>query len=240
MTDPRRETRGHATLAGPSGAAEPATTPPHQEAPSRETPVRGTQGSLPGLGAAGQTRVPRRPNARGLLLGSPRAVLARLSCGDPLELRPLVAKRLRLRHLLMDAERVHLGALVRCAREGSSYSGQPSLARWLEQRVDLTIDEQLHVVEVAVASRPLASVWSELARPLGLSAEQMAAASASFNVLCADSRAAFFQLVLGGRSLDEWATSTGRSASNLARDARRALQVFLDATEPATSVRNPS
>ena len=48
----------------------------------------------------------------------------------------------------------------------------------------------------------------------------------AFNRLALDDRAAFFELVLRGRSLDELAREGGRLAVELARSARRALDVF--------------
>ncbi len=178
-------------------------------------------------------KAPRRGrDLHALLLGSPRAVLARLTKGDPLELRALVAKRLRRRHLLMDAERIHLAALVHCAREGAAYRGSMAFERWLEACVNRAIDALLDSPALQEQGRPVAELWREFAQPLGLSPERMARASVNFNALPLAVRRAFFQLVLGGRSLDEWAMSCGRPATELARDARRALQVFLDAAGP--------
>ena len=199
-------------LAGPSEAV-------------RETDQRGVQAGSPVLEPS------RRSNPRALLLGSPRTVLARLTLGDPLKLRNLVSARLRIRHLLMDAERVYLVALAHCARDGCRYRAQQAFDAWLKQRVERAIDDVLDAGPADAEAERSSAAWADLARPLGLSAVNMARASVNFNALPLNSRTAFFYLVLDGRSLDEWALASGRCASDLAWDARRGRQVFLDFTQ---------
>jgi len=90
------------------------------------------------------TREPGRPHWRRLLAGSsPREVLARLVNGDPLGVRARVALRLREHCYLMDADRVYLRAVARCARFSSRYRGQPSLEEWLTERVDEALGDLL-------------------------------------------------------------------------------------------------
>ena len=169
----------------------------------------------------------RRPERSALLLGSPRAILARIVAGDPLQLRPIVVRRLVERRYLMDAGRVHRRALVLCARHAGRYRGRPGLERWLERQIDAAIDALL---EEEGGSPAEEGPWAVLAAPLGLAAEAMCCAAGEFNRLPVEVREAFFRLVLEKVSLDELARLSPRSATELARQARRALQIFLDRT----------
>lgn len=193
------------------------TTDPRREAPERA-----------GGALLTCSREPHRSRGRGtdgLWRGGERAVIARLLEGDPLGLRPRIAARIRARSLLLDAERVLLEALATCAREGPLRRGRPGFERWLDGVAERAIDELL--------ARPIEAgeAWSDLSRPLGFDPVRLARASTRFNALDEDARLAFFQLVLAGRSLEECAASRGRPAATLARDARRALQLFLEQDE---------
>ncbi len=89
----------------------------------------------------GEGELGRRPaqvaDWRVLLAGaSPREVLARLTSGDPLALRGVVAARLSEQALLLDADRVWLRAVARVARFSTRYRGEPALERWLCGQVD--------------------------------------------------------------------------------------------------------
>ena len=178
------------------------------------------------------TAVASRPTAapqgrnQDLFRGGARRVLARLLEGDPLLLRPRVAARLRARCLLLDAERVLLSALATCAREGAARRQRPGFERWLDEVVERAVDERLQRCEEPSAA------FVELALPLGFEPGHLARASARFNALDGAARRAFFELVLVGRDLDDGTVHRGRDAVALARDARRALHVFLEADGP--------
>jgi len=146
-------------------------------------------------------------------------VLARLLDGDPLGLRSRVGERLGQRRLLIDAEAAHLRTLARIAqrlarKRGRGLARNPT-DRWLRERVDEAIDSLLDEAEPGVPGSPVRTVPS-------------ARACAEFNRLPRVTRESFFQLVLEGRSLDELARTSPHSAPDLARRARRALQIFLD------------
>ncbi len=164
--------------------------------------------------------------------GSPREILCRIVQGDPLGMRDRVARRLHAEAYLLDADRVQLRALARCARFAGRYQGRPELAAWLDEIVDQAIEDLLREdVEVDVgrdssAATPGAA-FTALAAPLGLEPEAMQRACAAFNRLPAADRAAFFELVIHRRSLDDLARRSGESASEIARRARRALEVVL-------------
>lgn len=179
--------------------------------------------------------------------GTPREILCRIVQGDPLGLRDRVAQRLHAEAYLLDADRVQLRALARCARFASRYQGRPDFPTWLDEIVNQAIEDILRedleadVERQKSASTPGAA-FIALALPLGLEPETMRLACAGFNQLPGPHRRAFFELVIQGRSLDELARQHRESASEIARRARRALDLLLQvhATEPRLPPNNPS
>lgn len=173
---------------------------------------------------------PARPARwRALLAGnSPREILARIVPEDPLGVRTIVAVRLRQQALLLDADRVHLRSLALCARWAPRYQGQPEFRTWLERLVDQAASELLREEQEDFAHECVAptSALATLAQPLGLDARVMQLCCRSFNRLPTEERRAFFELVLRGRSLDELARESGTPAVEIARRARRALDLF--------------
>lgn len=164
--------------------------------------------------------------------GSPREILSRIVQGDPLSLREHVARRLRADAYLVDADRVHLRCLARCARRAVRYHGRPELAAWLETIVIESIEElhredQESALGSSDAEATHGGAFSALARPLGLDPRAMRSACVVFNRMSAPERRAFFDLVIRGRSLDELARESGESATEIARRARRALDALL-------------
>lgn len=191
-----------------------------------ETTVRST--------ASSELPVPEVPaSAHALLQGrSPREILGRIVPNDPLRMRARVGRRLEAEALLLDADRVHLRALALCARAALRYRGKPELEAWLEARAAEALREVLEEgEEVARDGKPAAlratGAFASLAPPLGLDADEMRRACARFNRLPADERRAFFDLVLRSHSLDELARTQTESATEIARRARRALDVLL-------------
>lgn len=209
---------------GPSpGARSPGTVP------SRTLPIP-TQ-------PAADPRTDGAPAWRTILAGTPREVLARLVQGDPLGVRVVVAKRLRSGSVLLDADRVHLRVIARIARSAGRYHGRPAVDDWVDGHVLQIIGEVIredHESARAGAStqEDSSDAFSALAGPLGLDPESMRKACAVFNVLPLADRAAFIDLVLRNRSLDDLARELGESATQIARCARRALDAILGSVRP--------
>jgi len=177
-------------------------------------------------------RVERALDWRAILAGAtPREVLARLMNGDPLGLARVVEARLRARAYLLDADRVFLRAAARCARLATRYRGDPPLAAWLAERVDESllelVDEELEALASGIEPERAPEVFESLARPLGLDPTRTRRACAVHNALEEAERRAFREVVLEGRDLDELARAGGRSATAIARAARRALLAVL-------------
>lgn len=200
----------------------PAPLPPARSVADGHSCVAEVPRERPDAARAGTT--PQGRSGRDLLRGTPQEILGRLAAGDPLELGPRVRRALRRRRLLFDDARALLRAFATCARYSGRYRGRPALARWLDAQVELALDTLLEEPPAG----PPTSRELELARRLHLDPERLALACARFHRLPFAARDAFFQLVLDGRPLDDLAYPGGRSAVEIARDARRALAVFLE------------
>jgi len=172
------------------------------------------------------------PAWRTILAGTPREVLARLVQGDPLGVRGVVANRLRSGSVLLDADRIHLRAIARIARSAGRYRGRPAVDAWVDGHVvqvlaDVIREDHESTRAGAAAPAEVSEAFSALAGPLGLDPGSMRRACAVFNVLPLADRAAFVDLVLRNRSLDEMARELGENATQIARRARRALDAIL-------------
>jgi hypothetical protein len=204
--------------------------------PSSRAQGEGASESDAGEHGAGP-RAPREGEWRRVLCaGSPREVLARLLCGDPLGLAARVEERLRSRAYLFDADRVYLRAAARCARLALRYRGDPPLQRWLAERVDEALLDLLRAdSESELRGEPAGperlAVFEALARPLGLDPARMHSACLAHNQLPQAQRQAFREVVLEGRSLDGLAAHGDRTATDIARAARAALVCVLRAVD---------
>lgn len=170
---------------------------------------------------------PGRPSM--LLVGTPREVLARICQGDPLGVRAGVAAHLRERAVLCDADRVHLRALVHVAR-GARRSSD-GLAGLVADAVARAVDELVAEGSGPPPAGAPPDAHEHLAPPLGWSPAAARRAAAAFNGGDREDRAACAALLVGGRSLDELARALRVSASEVARRARRALELALAVLE---------
>lgn len=167
---------------------------------------------------------PGQSDPRQLLRGGPREVLERISRGDPLGLERRVRRELERRHLLLDEERALLRAWARCARFAGRLRRRQGLEGWLRRQVAAALDDLVFEDE----AHSLGSRWSSLAEELDLSPRELGRACARFNRLPLRARRVFFRTVLEGRELESLLYVGGPSLTELARDARRALMVFLE------------
>jgi hypothetical protein len=166
---------------------------------------------------------------RALLQGrSPKEILSRIVCGDPLRLRARAGRALEEQALFLDADRVCLRALALTSRPAVRYRGQPELEEWLGARVDEALAELLEEGPECAAAP---GAFESLATPLGLDPLALGRACARFHRLPLADRRAFFDLVLHARSLDELARANTESATEIARRARRGLDALLAADD---------
>jgi hypothetical protein len=190
-----------------------------------------------------------------LACGSPREVLARIVHEDPLGVREQVAHALRNGAWLIDADRVLLRTFALVSRHALRYRGRPEVDVWIRALADEAITAILRedneverrgllqkgVVQKGTAPpargagaiaqpelvREQGGAFAALARPLGLEPRAMGRACLAFNRLPLPERRAFHALVIAGRTLDEIASESGESATDIARRARRALDAVL-------------
>ncbi len=181
-------------------------------------------------GVEGRERTAKTPRLRALLFGTPREVLARISAGDPLGVRPFVADYLFRSHRLIDADRLHLRALAHCARQALHLRASDGLPEFLKARVFDAGRELLREDREAIRNgRTEVGNLEQLARPLGLNPERVRTACSRFNEADEADRAAGFALLIRGEDIDELATREGVTVTEIARRARRALEVALAA-----------
>ncbi len=162
-------------------------------------------------------------------------VAARLSSGDPLELAPRSARRLRERWVLLEPERVHLRVLAVCARAARIEEPAADLQVWVLAKIDLAIEQLVRADLEAERARP--ELLSEedmqfplLTESLLLEPELVRAASVAFNALDDPPRRAFFELVIEGRTPPEVIESGPWDQDGLYRALQAALAPFgLDA-----------
>lgn len=190
-----------------------------------------------------------RPWREWLAGGSAREVLARIVPEDPLGVREHVARALRDGCFLLDAQRVALRCFALVARHSVRYRGRPELDEWLQILAresvaailrDDTECERRPSVPGREPGREHGEAFRALARPLGLEPGAMGRACLAFNRLTSADRGAFFALVIASRPLDELVRESGESATEIARRARRALDILLAASALAGASSAPS
>jgi hypothetical protein len=156
--------------------------------------------------------------------GSASEVLARILPGDPLGVRSRVTRTLRRRALLLDAERVHLRALARCARWSNDGRGRTP-AEWIDASVERAATELTCELEAGErGTEP--DVFDALAPPLGLEPAGLRRACARFHGRPARERRALWRVGLEARP-PESAGEAGEAEELAAAD--RALAAVLDA-----------
>ena len=180
---------------------------------------------------------------RGLLLGSPRRVLARILTGDPLGLRERVAEALERRALSLDPDSLHLAALARVAHAAPSWDGDEPLASWLVRQVDAALDDRLREEASAVREGQAfgdgPSVLRDLARPLAVDPGQLRAACSALNHCPTVERRAFVRVVLDREDPETAAAAEGVSLVALSRRARTALDAILATLQPSRDPDRP-
>lgn len=227
-----------------TSAALPRAVPP-AAAPSADGEFRSTLGGVDS-DARERDRSASAAWRPWLAGGSSREVLARIVHEDPLGVREHVARALREGAYLLDGDRVLLRCFALVARHAVRYRGRPDIAEWLALLAREAIAailredseaERRPIVPGREPGREHGAAFIVLSKPLGLDCEALGRACLAFNRLAQSDRTAFFALVLAGKSLDDLARSTGESATEIARRARRALDTLLAGTAVPTAVK---
>jgi len=136
---------------------------------------------------------------------------------------------------LLDADRVYLRALARCARHAVGYQGRPPIQTWLRSQVSRAVAEILREEDRSLHATPTGGderdAHTDLARPLGMDPVVTRAACNAFNRQPFPERQAFFRLLIEHSPLEAVARETGSSLQTVARRARRALDAARAAAE---------
>lgn len=151
-------------------------------------------------------------NERALALlssGNSHEVLVRLCAGDPLGLRSRVVDRCRARCLLLDPDTTAARAQAIAANRALSYRGKPALETWLDECVEVALDQ--------LSTEPDAHPPAGIER----------SALVRFHRLPFEAREVFCAVVLDGHCIERLAAERGASVSELGRLARRALDALI-------------
>ncbi len=140
--------------------------------------------------------------------GSAEEIAARLSQGDPLELGPRSARRLREHWFLLDPDRLQHRALAVCAHAAAKEPPPSELGDWALAKIDLAIEQLVRAdLEAERAHPELVSDEEKefllLTECLAIEPELVRAASVAFNALDELPRRAFFELMIEGREVPE-------------------------------------
>lgn len=138
----------------------------------------------------------------------PRAILARISEGDPLRLEPFCVARAREKSVLIDPETLFVRTMAQVAIAAPRRDENSPLDRWLRDRVDDAIRDTLRRDREAldagfVPEEPLAPRFAYFMEALGIEPESTLSAIVAFNELPRYTRESFFALILEARPLQE-------------------------------------
>ncbi len=172
---------------------------------------------------------PKVPPWKAILgAGSPRAVLARIVDGDPLDLRGRCELRLRSQAVLLDLNRVHLRCAAHVARHAAAFSGQPPIDVWLAERVRKATQEILHENAEAAASGAIPMPPDDerlrlVADTFGIDPAQIGLACVAFNRQAYEARAAFHGLILDACEPKAWCAENSTTIDRAMGALRSAL-----------------
>ena len=171
------------------------------------------------------------PGLRELLRGKdPRAILFRLSDGDPLALFDRCIEHLRRAAALLDVRRVTTAAMARIAYYGTHYEGDPPPSVWIAEQIDEAIveciEEDARELVDRVALEAEDPRYSTLAELLDTSPELARAGCAVFHELQEELRVAFWALIVEQRSPAEVARELKVSPAEVRRRCERAVRAI--------------
>lgn len=162
---------------------------------------------------------------------SPKEVLHRLLDHDPFELEARSSARVDQRALLVSVSRVGLRALARVAYAAMRYAGQPPLAEWLSEQIDMSIEEILEEdVEAELSCEPLEPPYERhllfVSQSLGIELGLARRACIRFNALPEPARRTFFALHVHGKSVHRWVAEGHGPPAVIHEELHRALSTL--------------
>lgn len=201
------------------------------------------RGVPPDDGASvGRAGAPDDWPGRALLQGaSPRAILAKLCDGDPLELGPRVFEHLQASAVLVDPNRACSRAAARVAYAAMRYRGAPELGVFLRRCIEQSVaelveeeaeDEVASLLNDDAPGAHLLFLWKLLGIEPGLARR----ASIVFNQQPIEVRRAFLAVAGGRMAIREYSRQDGRPEEGV----RELLSQALRAMEAAIGKRGLS
>jgi hypothetical protein len=171
---------------------------------------------------SGTERKPRvRLDPRSFHGTPPRELLRRFLDDDPLDIELRCELRQSETCYLISPERLFFKAVARCAFAGFAYRGEPPVDEWIARRIDESIEDILEEDEEgAVQNLPIEEGfhYDALSEAVGFRPKVARRAHVAFNALPRVARAAWFAVVVHGRTAEEYA-ATERSTPDLVKSS---------------------
>ncbi|MBI5364609.1 MAG: hypothetical protein HZA53_15640 [Planctomycetes bacterium] len=163
--------------------------------------------------------------------GSPRAILARLCEGDPLEIGPRCDEALAEAAYLLAHRKVIGRALARIAHAAPKYNGRRPLGEFLQKRIEASIEElvdeeQQELWLAGPVDLAEYDPYPLVARRLGVELREARVACSVVNRQPVESRKAFIALVIEGRSLAACARAGVGSPDDLLARVEQGLRAI--------------
>lgn len=141
---------------------------------------------------------------------SPRAVLARLVDGDPLELWPRCVERVTDDAVLVPQARLYHRSIAQVAFAAMRYRGDPSLDEFLADRIAASLAELIEEDAESVRARVLdvdlrEAPYPRVAAVLGIELPQVRGACVAFNALPDLVRKRAYPIMFAGRTIQSCA-----------------------------------
>lgn len=173
---------------------------------------------------------------------SAKEVLARLIDGDPLEIEARCMARIEHQARFVDVRRLHLRAVARIAHAAPRYRGEPPLDRWIEERIDASMDDL--VTEDSEEERsglPPSQPWDPryafLAEALGIEPTLARRACIAFNDQSTEVRRTYFAVVVAKKTIHRYVAEGNGPPEKVKAELQRVLDAIRAAIEPRSGGR---
>ena len=166
--------------------------------------------------------------------GNAREILERILDGDPLELEARCRERIERRAYLLDLGRLHLRVVARVARAAPSWNGTPSLADFIMERIEYSMQELIQEdreeeLSGSPAADPHDPRFRLLVETLGIPIALARRASLAFNYLPERVRCAYFAVLVQGRTVNRYVAEGHGPPGKVKADIELALKTISDA-----------
>ena len=201
----------------------PAVSTPAGDAPALSTSTEDAAYDVP--------RTARGAAAKVLAGRDRREILRRIIDGDPLELSPLVMRRLAARGFLIDGDRLLLRAVARTAHAAPRWHGKPALDEWLVECVDASmedlVEEDAGTAFFGMAVHERADEhFAFITKAFGVDTPTALQMVATFNSLPEEARLAWHALAVEGKSLKRYVSEGHGPPATVREHVKRAAKAL--------------